>query len=80
MAENIDALTVRRDQINARIQALRVREQAQARKDEVHRKILIGGVVLARIKAGRIPQEWLDKILDDLTSNRDRALFGLPPK
>lgn len=82
MSKNkLDALTEKRDQINAQIQALRSKEQAQKRKDDTRRKVLIGGVVLKMLKTGEMPKERLDQMLDNhLVSERDRALFKLPAK
>lgn len=82
MAKNkLDTLTEKRDQLNAQIQAVRAREQAQKRKDDTRRKVLIGGVVLKMLKTGEMPQERLNQILDKhLDSERDRTLFGLPAK
>ncbi len=78
--DKLKALTAKREQINAQIQALRAKEQTQQRKQETRRKILIGGVVLKMLKTGEMPQERLTAILDKhLQSDRDRALFDLSP-
>lgn len=77
----LDTLTKKRDQINAQIQAIKAREQAQHRKDDTRRKVLVGGVVLKMLKTGEMPQERLNQILDKhLEKEADRALFSLPPK
>ena len=77
----LESLTAKRDQLNAQIQAIRAREQAQKRKDDTRRKVLIGSVFLKMIKDGEMKQEQLDRILDKhLEKERDRALFGLPAK
>ena len=77
----LDSLTAKRDQLNAQIQAIRAREQAQKRKDDTRRKVLIGSVFLKMIKDGEMKQEQLDRILDKhLDKTRDRLLFGLPTK
>lgn len=77
----LDSLTKKRDQINAQIQAIKAREQAQHRKDDTRRKVLIGGVVLKMLKTGEMPQERLNQILNKhLEKEADRALFNLPPK
>ncbi len=77
----LEALTAKREQINAQIQALRAKQQSQQRKQETRRKILIGGVVLKMLKTGEMPKERLTALLDKhLASARDRALFDLPPK
>ncbi len=82
MAQNkLAALTAKRDQINARIQALKAKEQAQKRKEDTRRKVLIGAVVLKMLKTGEMPKERLTAMLDkNLDSDRDRMLFDLPPK
>lgn len=77
----LDALTKKRDEINAQIQAIKAREQAQHRKDDTRRKVLIGGVVQKMLKTGEMPQERLNQILDKhLEKDTDRALFSLAPK
>ena len=77
----LESLTAKRDQLNAQIQAIRAREQAQKRKDDTRRKVLIGSVFLKLIKDGEMKQEQLDRILDKhLDKERDRSLFGLPSK
>ena len=77
----IETLTEKRRQIDAQIQALKTQEQAQKRKDDTRKKILIGGVVLKMLKAKDLKQEWLDGVLNKhLDSERDRALFGLAPQ
>lgn len=77
----LDALTEKRDQINAQIQAIKAREKAQQRKDDTRRKVLIGSVVLQMLKTGEMPEERLIKILDKhLNKQRDRELFDLQEK
>jgi large subunit ribosomal protein L7/L12 len=79
--KRLEALEAKRDQLNARIQALRAREQAQHRKDDTRRKILIGGMVLKMAKSGEMPETRLHQLLDKyLDAERDRALFELGPK
>ena len=77
----LESLTEKRDQINAQIQALKSKEQAQKRKDETRRKILIGGMITKMLKIGDMPQERLNQLLDKyLDNDKDRAMFDLPPK
>lgn len=74
----IDALTSKRDQLNAQIQAIRAKEQSQKRKDDTRRKVLIGSVMLKLIKSGEMEADKLTALLDrHLDSERDRQLFGL---
>jgi hypothetical protein len=84
MAESnkrLEELTKRRDQITAQIQALKAREQAEERKRDTRRKILIGAAVLERVKSGKWPEERLLAMMDEfLTKELDRQLFALPSK
>ena len=76
----LEALTEKRDQINAQIQAVKNKAQVQQRNDETRRKILIGGVILKRIKDGLSNEEELMTWLNEgLTKDNERALFSLAP-
>lgn len=80
-AKRLEALEAKRKQIEAQIQALKSHEQAQARKDDTRRKVLIGGVVLKMVKTSEMPEGRLTQLLDKhLDAERDRKLFGLGPK
>ena len=80
-AKRLEALEAKRKQLDAQIQALKTREQAQSRKDDTRRKVLIGGVVLKMVKTGEMPEARLSQLLDKhLDAERDRKLFGLGPK
>src|SRR5260363_399117 len=79
-AKRLEALEAKRKQLDAQIQALRVREQTQARKDDTRRKVLIGGVMLKMVKLDAMPEGRLTQLLDKhLDAERDRKLFGLEP-
>jgi large subunit ribosomal protein L7/L12 len=79
--KRLEVLEAKRNQLNARIQALLAREQAQHRKNDTRRKILIGGMVLKMAKSGEMPEIRLRQLLDKyLDAERDRVLFGLGPK
>lgn len=81
MNKRLEELTKRRDQITAQIQALKAQEQAEERKRDTRRKILIGAAVLERVKSSKWPEERFLAMMDEfLTKNLDRQLFGLPPK
>src|SRR5260363_44696 len=80
-AKRLEALEAKRKQLDAQIQALRVREQTQASKDDTRRKVLIGGVMLKMVKLDEMPEGRLTQLLDKhLDAERDRKLFGLEPK
>lgn len=66
-------------ELKAQIQAIKARESEAERKRDTRRKILIGGVVLAKVKRGEWNQEKLQALLNnELKADRDRELFGLP--
>lgn len=71
-------MNIKREQLNAQIQAIKSKEASQKRKDDTRRKVLIGGVVIKMLKTGEMPQERLTHILDKhLEKDADRALFEL---
>jgi large subunit ribosomal protein L7/L12 len=77
----LEKLNLKREQLNAQIQAIKSKEASQKRKDDTRRKVLIGGVVMKMLKTGEMPQERLTQILDKhLEKDADRALFELPEK
>jgi hypothetical protein len=77
LQEKLQQLKLRQQRLDAR---KRASEALRERKAATRRKILVGGVVLARVQRGEIEQEqflsWLDQAL---TRADDRALFDLPP-
>lgn len=78
-AEKLAELQQKEAQIKAQIQALKARDSEEERKRDTRRKILIGGVVLSKVKRGEWGKEKLNALLDnELKANRDRELFGLP--
>ena len=81
MPTQLESLTQKRDQLNARIQLLKNRQLAQRRKDETRRKLLIGAMVLDFVRQGTWTDDQLHAALDAyLHRARDRALFDLPPR
>ena len=75
MANKIEELKKKRDQINAQIKSLTAKEQVQKRKLETRRKIVIGGIVLKMLKEGEMPQERLTAILTKHLDEKDKILF-----
>src|SRR5271156_447582 len=77
LQERLNQLKLRQQRLDARKRAT---EAQRERKAETRRKILVGGIVLARFRKGEIDGEqfrgWLD---DALTRADDRALFDLSP-
>ena len=82
--ERLKALEQKQAQIKAQIQALKARDNAQERKDDTRRKVLLGGFVLAQMKKKGIGYNQMTyedaRFVDTLNNDRDRALFGLAAK
>jgi hypothetical protein len=76
LQEKLSRLKLRQQHLDARKRAI---ETLRERKAETRRKILVGGIVLARLEQGEIDNQqfrgWLDQ---SLRRAEDRALFGLP--
>jgi hypothetical protein len=76
LQERLTQLKLRQQRLDARKRAI---DAMRERKATTRRKILAGGVVLAKVQQGEIDSEqfrgWLDQAL---TRADDRALFGLP--
>lgn len=77
---SLDKLLERKAKLDTRIQAIKSRETAQARKDDTRRKVLVGSLVLNAVKMNENQRLWLDSILDNgLKRDDERALFNMPP-
>ena len=76
LQEKLTQLKLRQQRLDARKRAI---DALRERKATTRRKILVGGIVLAKVEHGEIDSEqfrgWLDRAL---TRAEDRALFGLP--
>jgi hypothetical protein len=78
LEDRLKQLKLRQQRIDARQRALQAQRE---RKAETRRKILVGGVVLAKLQRGEIAAEQLRGWLDQaLTRVDDRAMFELPPR
>jgi hypothetical protein len=81
--DQISTLQQRLSQLKLRQQRLDARKRAtqalRERKADTRRRILVGGVVLAKVQQGALDpvqfRLWLDQ---SLTRADDRALFDLP--
>ena len=75
LQEKLNQLKLRQQRQDAR---KRASDALRERKAATRRKILVGGVVLAKVQQGEIDnglfRSWLDQAL---TRADDRALFGL---
>lgn len=53
----------------------------QARREDAHRKILVGAAVLAACRDDPATKAAITRILAErIRGDRDRALLGLPPR
>lgn len=78
-SERLEELQKKEAQIKAQIQAIKAQESSEERKKDTRRKILIGGVVLSKVKRGEWGNDRLHSLLNnELKADRDRELFGLP--
>jgi hypothetical protein len=75
LEERLNQLKLRQQRLDARKRAI---ETQRERKAETRRKILVGGIVLAKLSRGEIDGDqfrgWLDQALSRAD---DRALFDL---
>jgi large subunit ribosomal protein L7/L12 len=82
--DQISTLQQRLQQLKLRQQRLEARRRATAefkeRKADTRRKILLGGIILEKLRQGELDRQvisdWLER---GLTRAQDRALFDLPP-
>lgn len=83
MASKLEKLQQERDRLNAQIQRLAARKQAEERKQQTRRDVLVGAFVRRKLAEGKtlvLTDSGLLRELDGwLTRDGDRAAFGLPP-
>lgn len=80
-ADKIGKLEKQVEQAKARLQAAKAREREKERKLLTRKKILLGAYMLKQLESGRMKSDVMQAELDRfLVSDRDRALFDLPPK
>jgi hypothetical protein len=78
LQDRLTQMKLRQQRIDARKRALEAERQ---RKAELRRQILVGALVLSKMREGafdpNLMRGWLDT---SLTRSQDRALFDLPPR
>jgi len=78
LQQKLSQLKLRQQRLDARKRAV---DALRERKAATRRKILVGGIVLAKVQQGEFDDAqfrgWLDQAL---TRADDRALFGLPAR
>ena len=78
LQEKLNLFKLRQERLDLRKKAMQAQRE---RKLETRRRILVGGVVLAKLERGEIPQETLRSWLDSaLLRTDERALFDLPER
>ncbi len=78
LQERLTQLKVRQERSDARKHML---QSLRERKAETRRRILVGALVMSKVRAGEMDENMLRNWLDQtLTSAHDRGLFGLAPK
>ena len=81
LQEQKDAAKAKAKEIERKMASIRAKQQAEQRKIDTRRKVLVGAMVLEQVERGEWPQERLIAALDRfLTRDNERALFDLPPK
>ena len=78
-AERLEQLKKQKSVLDARIQKIEALTKEKKRKQDTHKKVLIGAYYLDQVKDDPIAFEELKRKLHRyLTRDSDRALFGLP--
>ncbi len=79
--EKLAELQSKKREIERQIRSISAKEAAAKRKADTRRKILAGAAVLANAERSPENHAELMRLLDKfLIQDRDRAVFGLPPK
>jgi hypothetical protein len=77
LQQRLAQMKVRQQRIDARRRAI---EADRERKADLRRRILVGTLVMAKVRDGGFDPDLLRAWLDsNLTRASDRALFDLPP-
>lgn len=78
MATELEKLLLQEKQLKEKIKLAQTKENDKQRKLDTRKKILIGAVILEKVKRGEWPEDKLQQMLDkELIHERDRVLFGL---
>jgi large subunit ribosomal protein L7/L12 len=78
--EKLKKLQEQRDKLNKQILTLANRENAEKRKRENRKKVLVGAMMLDMVKKGEWQESELQRRMDAfLTRDAERALFDLQP-
>lgn len=72
---NLTVLQQKKTSLEQRLAAAETALKSAQRKDDSRRKIILGGAVLAALRAGEIDGSLIQKILAQHVADRDRRLF-----
>lgn len=61
--------------IESNLARLQKAQRDAARRDDTRRKIVLGGVILAAIQKGGIPEDAARKLIAKFASDRDKKVF-----
>ena len=78
----VEQLKAKKAQIDAQLKAAQARERAQKRKDDTRRKIIVGALIQQHAELNPnsdFTRTVLKLIQQHVTTDKDRALFDLPP-
>lgn len=71
-----DALLKKRSQIEAKLKALDARDREQRRKDDTHRKIILGGLVMAEVEGDADLRDTVRKLIEEKAAEKDRTILS----
>lgn len=79
--QQLKEIKEKKAKLEAREKKIQAEMSVKARKIETRKKILIGAMVLKKIREGDddLKKECLEELDSYLTADRDRALFNLEP-
>lgn len=85
MAKDVDTAIARAMQkkagLESKIRRLKTMQSTQARKEDAHRKIVIGAAIMAAMRDDPILRGTIARVLGErIRGERDRAMLGLPPQ
>ena len=74
-------LKAKTQKLAARIKAIEAKDITQSRKNDNRRKILLGAMIMDRLKQEELSNDWIGERMDKfLVRDEDRVLFGLACK
>ena len=80
LEDQIKELEAKQEKVKAQLKQKKAEASKQKRQEDTRKKILIGSAILAKVKAGKWPEDKMIEMLSDyLEKDRDRELFGLNP-